>query len=122
MTFGIGLVETLCQTPMGRCSSVPARSRCAQPLDPHGPRAGVRSACPAGFGMGSVGRGRFGRPAETPSRFFGLLAPNSAFRCLENPRVDGSIPSLATTSNFLIFMSFRASPADHRAPFCPEIG
>ena len=41
---------------------------------------------------------------------------------IENPRVDGSIPSLATTSNFLICMSFRASPADYRASFCPENG
>ena len=41
---------------------------------------------------------------------------------IENPRVDGSIPSLATTSNFLIFKSFLASPADYRGRFWPEIG
>jgi hypothetical protein len=40
-------------------SSVPARSRWAQPVDPHGPRRRARSAGPAGFGMGSVGDGRF---------------------------------------------------------------
>ena len=39
---------------------------------------------------------------------------------IENPRVDGSIPSLATISNFLICMSFRASPADYRASILPR--
>jgi hypothetical protein len=32
----------------------------------------------------------------------GLPAPNRALRATENPRVDGSIPSLATTSNSMI--------------------
>ena len=35
---------------------------------------------------------------------------------IENPRVDGSIPSLATTSKFLICNGFRASPADYLRP------
>ena len=34
----------------------------------------------------------------------------------ENPRVDGSIPSLATTSNSMIRNGFRVSPADHPWP------
>ena len=33
-----------------------------------------------------------------------------------NPRVDGSIPSLATISNFMICMRFRVSPADYPCP------
>jgi hypothetical protein len=46
-------------------SSVPARSRWAQPVDPHGPRRRARSAGPAGFGMGSVGEdGSVGDPAS----------------------------------------------------------
>ena len=49
--------------------------------------------------MGSVGQGGSVGPAKTRSRFFGFLAPNRALRCTENPRVDGSIPSLATTFN-----------------------
>jgi hypothetical protein len=34
----------------------------------------------------------------------------------ENPRVDGSIPSLATTPKFLIHNVFRPSPAGHPCP------
>ena len=82
----------------------------------------VRSAGPRGVRYG-LGRGRrFGRPRENSFPVFGLLAPNRALRWIESLRVDGSIPSLATTSNFLIFMSFRASPADYRASFWPENG
>ena len=33
---------------------------------------------------------------------------------IENPRVDGSIPSLATTSNSMICKLVLASPADYR--------
>jgi len=33
------------------------------------------------------------------SRILGLLWPNQPLRRAENPRVDGSIPSLATISN-----------------------
>ena len=66
--------------------------------------------------------GRFGRPSGKPFPVFGLLAPNRALCWIENPRVDGSIPSLATTFNFLNFMRFLASPADYRGRFCPEIG
>ena len=70
------------------------------------------------YGLGRAGR--FGRSRENSSPVFGLLAPNRALRCVENPRVDGSIPSLATTFNFLNGMRFRVSPADYRASFWPE--
>jgi len=56
---------------------------------------------------------QFGRPVENPYRFFGFLTPNRAFDCIENPRVDGSIPSLATTSNSMIYNGFQPSRADH---------
>lgn len=48
---------------------------------------------------------------------YGAFVPKYAYRGqvaqlveqrIENPRVDGSIPSLATTSNFLNFMRFPA--------------
>jgi len=39
---------------------------------------------------------------ENSSLFFGLLVPNRALRATENPRVDGSIPSLATISNLSV--------------------
>ena len=51
--------------------------------------------------------GRFGRAGGNPSPVFGLLAPNSALRATENPRVDGSIPSLATIFNLMIRNGFR---------------
>ena len=78
------------------------------------PNSLTRMAPAPGFGRlgprgvrDRLGRaGRFGRPGEIPSRFFDLLAPNRALRWIENPRVDGSIPSLATTSTFLIFNGF----------------
>jgi hypothetical protein len=50
------------------------------------------------------------------SRFFGLLAPNRALSWIENPRVDGSIPSLATISNVLICNVLLASPTDYLRP------
>jgi len=72
--------------------------------------------------MGSVGEG--GSVAAGKARY--VSSPsfnrNKQLAVLKIPRVDGSIPSPATTSKFLIFMSFLASPADHRASFCPEIG
>ena len=40
----------------------------------------------------------------------------------ENPRVGGSIPPLATTSNFFKRMGFPASPADYRARAGGKIG
>ena len=52
------------------------------------------------YGLGR--RGRFGRPVEILFPFFSFLAPNVALRATENPRVDGSIPALATTSNSMI--------------------
>jgi len=70
----------------------------------------------AEFGMGSVGQGGSVGPPENSSCVFGFLAPNRALRCTENPRVDGSIPSLATISNPMIRNGFRASPADHPWP------
>jgi hypothetical protein len=45
---------------------------------------------------------RFGRRRDNAFRFFDLLAPSAALRATENPRVDGSIPSLATISNSMI--------------------
>jgi hypothetical protein len=58
----------------------------------------------------------FGRPVENSFGFFVFLTLNSALRAIENPRVDGSIPALATTPNFMISLGFRASPADHPWP------
>jgi hypothetical protein len=51
-----------------------------------------------------------------PFPVFGLLAPNRPLRRTENPRVDGSIPSLATISNSMNCNGFRASPADYPWP------
>jgi hypothetical protein len=45
---------------------------------------------------------RLGRRVENSSRFFDFLAPNRALRATENPRVVGSIPTLATISNSMI--------------------
>jgi hypothetical protein len=39
-----------------------------------------------------------------------------------NPRVDGSIPALATTSNSMISMRFPASPTDYPCPMASTIG
>ena len=64
--------------PCSACSSVPARSRCAQLVDPHGPRAGVRSAGPRGVrhGLGrrggSVGPGKTRRASSAYSHRTGL--------------------------------------------------
>jgi hypothetical protein len=60
--------------------SVPARSRCA------------------GTFVSLERTARFGRRVEDAFRFFGFPAPNRALRATENPRVDGSISSLTTTS------------------------
>ena len=49
-------------------------------------------------------------------RFFDILAPNRALRWIENPRVDGSIPSLAITSKSMICIRFIVSPADYLRP------
>ena len=50
-----------------------------------------------------LGRARAVRSArENLFAVFDLLAPNRGLRRTENPRVDGSIPSPATTSKFLI--------------------
>jgi hypothetical protein len=80
------------------------------------PRWGTQRTEPVSRGSvrHGLGRaGRFGRRVENSFRVFGFLAPNPALHCVENLRVDGSIPFLATISNFLILMSFRASPADY---------
>ena len=58
--------------------------------------------------------GRFGRPTRNAFPLFRLLSPNRPLRRTENPRVDGSIPSLATISNSMIRNGFRVSPADYR--------
>ena len=52
----------------------------------------------------SGGHGR--PPANQSVQLRWHLSPQT-----ENPRVDGSIPSLATTSNFMISLGFRASCA-----------
>ena len=71
-------------------------------------------------GLGSVFRlpvrdrfgraGRFGRRRRNSFPVFGLLAPNRALRRTENPRVDGSIPSLATTPNPMKRIGFGHHP------------
>jgi hypothetical protein len=86
------------------------------------PTLGFEPSDPARFGMDSVGEGDSVGAGKNALRFFGLLAPNRLVSYLEDPRVDGSIPSPAITFKFMIFMGFLASPADHRASFCPEIG
>ena len=48
---------------------------------------------PFRFGMGSVGRGRFGRPGRNSFPVFDFPAPIQSLRRTENPRVDGSIDS-----------------------------
>ncbi len=73
----------------------------------------ARSVPALGARYGFGRRGWFGRPVENPFPFFGFPEPNRALRGTENPRVDGSIPSLATISKFLICNGFRVSPADH---------
>ena len=107
-------------SPRGRRILAPVRSALGRdapnPLTRMGPAPGFGRPAPAGFGMGSVGRGGSVGAAKTRSRFFGLLAPNRALRWIENPRVDGSIPSLATTSKSMICMRFRVSPADYPWP------
>jgi len=55
-----------------------------------------------GLGIGSVGEGGSVDLGGNLFPVFSLLAPNSALRATENPRVDGSISSLATTSNWSI--------------------
>ena len=58
------------------------------------------------------------RPLRTvpPSRTLGGQVAQLVEQRIENPRVDGSIPSLATTSNFLKRNGFRVSPADEPWP------
>ena len=51
---------------------------------------------------------RFGRRSEKLFAVFDFLTPNRPLHRAENPRVDGSIPSLATIPNFLIVMRFLA--------------
>ena len=43
-----------------------------------------------------------------------------ASRLCKSPRVDGSIPSLATTSNSMIRNGFRVSRADHPGPLMAD--
>jgi len=81
----------------------------------------VRS--PVGWARNRFGRGgRFGRAAGNPFPVFGFLATPAALPCTENPRVDGSIPSLATTSNFLIPMPLCPRQGGHRASMAGTIG
>ena len=82
-------------------SSAAVRSRCANPFRVFGLRR-VRSAGHRSVRDGLGRAGRFGRPAGNSCPVFGLLAPIGALRRTENPRVDGSIPSLATIFNLMI--------------------
>ena len=70
------------------------------------------------FGRG----GRFGQAAGNPFPVFGFLEPPAALPCTENPRVVGSIPTLATTPNPLIRMSLPPRQAGHRASMAGAIG
>ena len=82
--------------------AMPAKPLSGLGLEKSGRFSGVLGSVWARSGeRGSVGRCQISFPV------FGLLAPNSALRWIENPRVDGSIPSLATTFNFLICKIFR---------------
>ena len=78
------------------------------PVHPHGPRAGARSAGEPGVRHGLGRAVQFGRHDENSFALFALPAPNRGLRRTENPRVDGSIPSLATTPKFLIGNGFLA--------------
>ena len=95
----------------GRRSVVMARRPCASSA-----YRTVRSSTdfPVRDGLGRAGW--FGRPRGNPFPVFGLLAPNRALRRIENPRVAGSIPALATISKSMIRNGFRVSPADHPWP------
>ncbi len=81
----------------------------------------TRLALGEGLVRSSVGRarnrlgraGRFGQPGENSSPVFGLLTPNQALRATENPRVDGSIPSLATISNWCIPVTWFTPHSGH---------
>lgn len=53
---------------------------------------------PPVFSMGSVGEGRFGRPPKKALGFFGFHQPKRRVSWNENPRVVGSIPTLAITT------------------------
>jgi len=57
------------------------------------------------------------RPCASSTCSAAPSGPNRALRATERLRVDGSIPSLATTSNSVICMLFRATPADCPARF-----
>jgi len=63
------------------------------------------SSLPVRDRLGRVGR--FGPPTRKSFPVFGLLARKLGLRWTENPRVVGSIPTLATTSNSMIRIGFR---------------
>ena len=81
--FGPGSVKTT-GSPFRSCAS-----RCVRSA----PASRVR------YGLGLAGQ--FGRPAENSFPALGFLVPPEALRCVENPRVAGSIPSLATISKLM---------------------
>jgi len=64
------------------------------------------------YGLGRLVR--FGRSRGNSFPVFSLLAQKLGLCWIENPRVDGSTPSLATIS--MNCNGFRASPADHPGP------
>ena len=70
-----------------------------------------------------VGRqSQFGGPTRKPLRVFRLGTQNFGLPRSENPRVDGSIPSLATTPNSLILMPLSPRQGGHRASMAGTIG
>ena len=91
MTLGIVLVEAPRQTPMERCSSVPARSPCTGVLALLELTSRLRRPSRRGVRNRLGRRVGFGRPVGNSFRFFAFLAPNRPLRATENPRVVGSI-------------------------------
>ena len=68
MTLGTGLVEAPWQRPMERCSSVPARSRCAAALVVLELAAQLGPPARPRFGLGSVSEGGSVSTSNAPSR------------------------------------------------------
>jgi hypothetical protein len=62
--------------------------------------------------------GAFGRPSGNAFPILGFFAPPTPLPCTENPRVDGSIPSLATISNWCIPVTLRGQ---HQSSLYPLV-
>ena len=82
--------------------------RIRKPFGRDAPNSLIDMAPAPGARHGLGRAGRFGRPAGNALRFFAMFAPNGALRATENPRVVGSIPTLATTPNSMNLMRFPA--------------